>query len=306
MRCERGQASQNLVMFRSEEALPIVYWRNSSEGGRGADQGDAMELTILGGSAATPNGGDASAGYLVSSGTTSILIDCGSGVVSKLRDHCDPRTLSGVVISHLHSDHTLDLIALRYGLQYAPPGPGAAIPLHLPPGGTEFLSRLGAVFALGNESTTGFWDRVFVPHEYSDRLASGEPLLIGNLSVSFAPMVHYIPVWAIRIEELSTGRILTYSADTGPAAPLAAFAAKSDLFLCEATLLRQAPGTDLAQTGHLTAREAGTIATEAQAHRLVLTHLWAELGFEHYLAEAQTTYAGKVDIARSGLSFTIE
>ena len=264
-----------------------------------------MELTILGGSAATPNGGDASAGYLVSSGTTSILIDCGSGVVSRLRACCDPRTLSGVVISHLHSDHTLDLIALRYGLQYALPGPGAAIPLHLPPGGTDFLTRLGDIFALGNESTSGFWDGVLAPHEYSDNLASGAPLLIGDLALTFAPMIHYIPVWAIRVEEISTGRVLTYSADTGPAAPLAAFAADSDLFLCEATLLRQAPGTDLTTTGHLTAGEAGTIATEARARRLVLTHLWAELGFEQYLAGAKATYAGQVDLARSGLSFTI-
>lgn len=264
-----------------------------------------MELTILGGSAATPNGGDASAGYLVSSGTTSILIDCGSGVVSKLRARCDPRTLSSVVISHLHSDHTLDLIALRYGLQYAPPGPGAAIPLHLPPRGIDFLTRLGDIFALGNEQPTGFWDGVFAPHEYSDQLASGGPLLIGDLSLRFAPMVHYIPAWAIRVEEVSTGRVLTYSADTGPAAPLAEFAAASDLFLCEATLLRQAPGTDLTHAGHLTASEAGTIATEAGAGRLVLTHLWAELGFEHYLADARTTFAGQVDIARSGVTFTI-
>jgi ribonuclease BN (tRNA processing enzyme) len=264
-----------------------------------------MELTILGGSAATPNGGDASAGYLVSSGTTSILIDCGSGVVSKLRANCDPRTLSSVVISHLHSDHTLDLIALRYGLQYAPPGPGEPLPLYLPPRGVDFLTRLGDIFALGNESTVGFWDGVFAPHEYSDHLASGEPLLIGDLSLTFAPMVHYIPVWAMRIEERTTGRVLTYSADTGPAAPLAAFAADSDLLLCEATLVRQAPGTDLATTGHLSASEAGTIATAGRAQRLVLTHLWAELGFERYLAEARTTYTGRIDLARSGLSFTI-
>ena len=72
-------------------------------------------------------------------------------------------------------------------------------------GGTDFLTRLGDIFALGNESTSGFWDGVLAPHEYSDNLASGEPLLIGDLSLTFAPMVHYIPVWAIRIEELSTG-----------------------------------------------------------------------------------------------------
>ncbi|CAA9589753.1 MAG: Metal-dependent hydrolases of the beta-lactamase superfamily III [uncultured Thermomicrobiales bacterium] len=264
-----------------------------------------MELTILGGSAATPNAGDASSGYLVSSGATSLLIDCGSGVVSRLRTCCDPRSLSGVVISHLHSDHTLDLIALRYGLQYTPPGPSVAIPLHLPPGGKDFLARLADIFALGNERATNFWESVLSPHEYSDHLASGEPLRIGDLAISFAPMVHYIPVWALRIEEVSTGRTLTYSADTGPAAPLVEFAADSDLFLCEATLLQQAPSEAPDRRGHLTATEAGTIATTAGVRRLVLTHLWTELGFERYLADARTTFAGPVDIARSGITFSI-
>lgn len=265
-----------------------------------------MELTILGGSAATPNAGDASSGYLVSSGTTAILIDCGSGVVSKLRSCCDPRTLSGVIISHLHADHTLDLIALRYGLHYTPPGPGAAIPLYLPPGGSAFLARLAAVFALGNERASGFWDSVLAPREYGDYLASGESLRIGDLAIRFAPMVHYIPVWALRIEEVATGRVLTYSADTGPAAPLAEFAADSDLFLCEATLLQHSPGEAPAHRGHLTATEAGTIAATANVQRLVLTHLWAELGFEQYLADARTTFAGPIDVARSGVRFTVQ
>src|SRR5262245_26342450 len=100
-----------------------------------------MELTILGASAATPNPGDASAGYLVTSGQTAILIECGSGVLSKLRTQIDPRTLSAVVISHVHADHLLDLVALRYGLKYAPPGPGAPIPLYLPPNGRTFCDQ---------------------------------------------------------------------------------------------------------------------------------------------------------------------
>ena len=264
-----------------------------------------MELTILGGSAAAPNPGDASAGYLVTSGDTAILIDCGSGVVSRLREQIDPRVLSGAVISHLHSDHTLDLVALRYALYYAPPGRGASIPLHLPPGGLAFLDQLGAVFAMGNENASEYWDSVLARREYGDHLAGGAPLRIGGLTLSFAPMVHYIPVWAIRIEEVATGRVLTYSADTGPAAPLADFAADSDLLLCEATLLHQEPASDPTQLGHLSASEAGQIATKARARQLVLTHLWAELGFERYLAAARTTFSGPVALAKSGARFTI-
>lgn len=264
-----------------------------------------MELIVLGGSAATPNPGDASAGYLIASGETTILLDCGSGVVSKLREHHDPRALAAVVISHLHSDHTLDLVALRYALQYTPPGPGAALPLFLPPQGREFLGRLGAVFASGNERPDDFWERTLTLRDYAPYLASEAPLHIGGLALTFAPMQHYIPVWAIRIEELATGRVLTFSADTGPHAPLAAFARGSDVLLCEATLLEQAPGSDPAGWGHLTGREAGQIAAEAGVSRLVLTHLWRELGFERYRDDARTAFHGPIELARTGLKVVI-
>lgn len=264
-----------------------------------------MELTILGGSAAAPNPGDASAGYLVTSGETALLIDCGSGVVSKLRQHRDPRNLSAVILSHLHSDHTLDLVALRYSLKYAPPGPGAAIPIYLPPDGPDFLARLGAVFAIGAEAGTDFWDDVLTVREYAPYLAGASALVIGDLALRFAPMAHYVPAWAIRIEEISTGRTLTYSADTGPHSPLTDFARGTDLLLCEATLLHQAPGSDPAHWGHLTATEAGTIATAVGAKCLVLTHLWVELGLDRYRADARAAFAGPVELARSGRTFGV-
>lgn len=264
-----------------------------------------MKLTILGASAARPNGDDASAGYLVESATTAILLDCGGGVVGKLQAARDPRTLAGVVISHLHSDHTLDLVALRYGLKYAPPGPGPAVPLHLPPGGEAFLGRLAAAFAVGAEADDDFWSDVLAPREYGPLLKRGEPLVIGDLSLRFAPMAHYIPVWAIRVEELPTSRSLTYSADTGPQGDLAAFAAGSDLLLCEATLLEQAAGSDPAHWGHLTAGEAGEIAAAAGVGQLVITHLWEELGYDRYLVAARATFPGPVAAARSGMAFAL-
>lgn len=259
-----------------------------------------MKLTVLGGSAAAPNPGDACAGYLVSDRDTTLLIDCGPGVVTQLRAVLDPQSLSAIVVTHLHADHTLDLVALRYTMKYAPhANQTAPVPLHLPPGGLAFLERFGAVFQSGNEVGQDFWGDVFEPSEYDP----GARLHVGAYTVQFEAMSHYVPAWAVRIEHDHTA--LVFSADTGPQSGLAEFARGCDLLLCEATLLRQPPGQRPDEYGHLTATEAGAIARAAGVRQLVLTHLWRELGFERLLHDARGSFQGPVELARSGAVFEL-
>ena len=77
----------------------------------GGEELERMELTILGGSAAGPNPGQGCSGYLVESGTTHVVIDLGSGTFPELRRHVDYRLLDGVVLSHGHLDHFLDILS---------------------------------------------------------------------------------------------------------------------------------------------------------------------------------------------------
>ena len=97
-----------------------------------------LALTVLGGSPAWPNPGQAASGYLVESARSRVLLDCGSGIASELRAH-DPGPLTDIVISHFHADHWFDLVPLhyvfRYGIWKDRPRPA----LHLPPGGRTVL-----------------------------------------------------------------------------------------------------------------------------------------------------------------------
>ena len=79
-----------------------------------------MRVTTLGGSAAGANTGMACSGLLVRTATTTALVDLGPGTFPELRRHVDFRALDGIVISHLHLDHTLDLGTMRYALAYNP------------------------------------------------------------------------------------------------------------------------------------------------------------------------------------------
>ena len=253
-----------------------------------------MRLTTLGGSAAGVNAGQGCSGYLVEVGATRLVLDLGPGTLPELRQHTDFRTLDGIVISHLHLDHVLDLLALRFALAYNPCPPAGPVPLWMPPGGGEFLDRAADAFA-EPESAGDFFPSVFAVGEYDPE----RPLVVGTAHISFSPTAHFVPCWAIRVEG-APGESLVYTADTGPAAPLAEFAAGTSVLIAEASALD--PGDQpAAERGHLTATEAGLLAREAGAQTLVLAHLWEEYGFETLRRQAAGVFSGRIEIARRGL-----
>jgi ribonuclease BN (tRNA processing enzyme) len=255
-----------------------------------------MRLTVLGGSAAGTNTGQGCSGYLIESATASIVLDLGPGTLQELRKHTNYRTLTAIVVSHLHVDHVADLLALRYALAYNPVSPPGRMKLCLPPGGTAMLERLAGVFVEPSE-VAGFFGSVFDIAEYEPRAG----LTIGDLQLKFLPTVHFIPCWAIRITgpDAQSGD-LTYTADSGPAADLAAFAAGSRILVAEATYL-DPPDTPREERGHLSAAEAGAVASTAGVATLVLTHLWEELGFDRYRSQAARRFTGRLEVARPGL-----
>jgi len=65
-----------------------------------------MKLTVLGASGAFPAPGTATSGYLLEIDGHHILIDCGSGVLSRLQEHIRLDQLEAIILTHLHSDHT--------------------------------------------------------------------------------------------------------------------------------------------------------------------------------------------------------
>ena len=257
-----------------------------------------MNLTVLGGSAAGPNAGQGCSGYYVEAGGTRLVLDLGPGTLPELRRHADFRTLDAVVISHLHLDHTLDVGALRFALAYNPERPPAPVPLWLPPGGHAFLDRFAATFAEAGKAAA-FFPSVFTVAEYDP----AQPLIIGSARLTFAPTVHYVPCWAIRVSEDSGAGDLFYTADTGPTADLAGFASGARVVVAEATLL-EATIEPFGGRGHLTAEEAAELARTADAETLVLTHLWEERGLEQYQARAATAFPRHIELARPGLSLS--
>ncbi|MGH2614889.1 MAG: MBL fold metallo-hydrolase, partial [Thermomicrobiales bacterium] len=168
-----------------------------------------MRLITLGGSAAGPNPGQGCSGYLVESGPTRVVLDFGPGTLPELRQHVDFREIDAILLSHLHLDHWLDVLALRFALAYNPVAPRQSIPVWLPPGGLAFFDRLA--MAMTSEAHAAEYFSVFSLREYDPDVV----LSVGELRFRFRSTAHTAPCWAVRASN-GVDRDLFYSADTGP------------------------------------------------------------------------------------------
>lgn len=252
-----------------------------------------MRLTVLGGSAASPDTGAGCAGFLVQRGETRVVLDMGPGTLPELRRHADFRTLSAVVISHMHIDHVLDLLALRHALAYNPVSAPGPVPVWLPPGGAALLAQATAPFDRCDDP--GLFDATVCVREY-DPL---RPLGVGDLEIRFQRAVHILPAWAMRV--VAPEGDLGYTADGGPTSNWDGLLRGVRVLVAEATLLEPGP-QPIAQRGSLTATEAGELAQRCGAETLLLAHLWEELGFGAARASAASAYVGEIMLARPALA----
>jgi ribonuclease BN (tRNA processing enzyme) len=239
-----------------------------------------VELTVLGcsGSYGAPAGGACSA-YLVRAGDATIWMDCGNGSFANLQQHVDPAELTAVVISHGHADHCVDVYGLhvmyRYGLARS------GLPLYAPEGLEPVLAEL-----VGSFGDTFDWRTV----------ADGDKVEVGDAQLRFSRTDHPPPTVAIEIEH--EAKRLVYTADTGPDWSVEAFGAGADLVLSEATYLHD----DIRVPIHLSARQAGQLARDAEARRLMITHLWPTIDPLASVEEASEAFGHEVSLAAPHLS----
>ena len=77
-----------------------------------------MKLTVLGKYGPYGKAGDGCASsYLVENDGEYIVLDMGSGTLARLCDRVDIKKVKHIFISHLHFDHTSDLLPFRYLLE---------------------------------------------------------------------------------------------------------------------------------------------------------------------------------------------
>jgi ribonuclease BN (tRNA processing enzyme) len=230
-------------------------------------------------------------GYLVSSGDTHVWVDAGTGTLGPLQSHVRLDELDAIWISHLHADHSADLLTAYYGALYADVRLTAPIPLYGPPGTADRLADF-----LTNTPVRSPVESAFAVTELHD----GHQAAVGPLTLTSRAVAHGIPAFALRAE--TAGRSLVYSGDTAPCASLTSLADGCDVLLCEAESA-EAP-TEGDQVHH-TPEDAGETARAARAGRLVVTHVGRFLTPQQAVERASAHFDGPTEYAAPGATFEI-
>jgi ribonuclease BN (tRNA processing enzyme) len=219
-----------------------------------------VRLTVIGSSPAWPNPGSAQSGYLVE-GPGKLLLDCGPGVLGRLREN--GAHVDAIAITHWHLDHWGDLVPWAWLNAYGPEDYRLECSVWVPPKGIEELHTFAAHW--GNDD---MFDEAFTLHEYEP----GTVTRMAGFEVEAHRLPHYtLEAYGFRVRDSERGRVLAYSGDSAPTQELADLARGADLFVCEATLAHG--DRDGQPRGHLSAEEALAAADGP----ILLTHRPVEL-----------------------------
>ena len=237
-----------------------------------------MKLTIFGNNGPYPAPGGACSGYLIRGDRddSTLLVDCGTGVLARLMETETLDALDAVVLTHLHYDHMSDMLPLQYALQFRPRK--APLPVYAPDA-PEAVRRLLEAPCF--------------------ELRCPEDFRCGSLEVGFAPARHPVPTNAVSIRE--DRRRLVFTGDSNTCEAVEALCLGADLLLADCGLSER---DHTERSPHYSAALCGALARKARAGRLLLTHLNPKYDPEVLLSEARSVYP-EAELARLGETYRV-
>jgi ribonuclease BN (tRNA processing enzyme) len=247
-----------------------------------------VKLTIVGCSGSIPGPDSPASCYLVEHDGFRIVMDLGHGSLGALQRYIALTQIDAVVVSHLHADHCIDLTALHVAHRYGNLGFAGPIAVYGP---AATADRVASGYGM---SSTRPLQSSFVFREVAAAAS------VGPFRVHAERVAHPIEAYAIRLE--AGGASLVYSGDTGPSQALNELATGVDVLLAEASFVH---GRDNPRDLHMTGREAGQAAADADARRLVITHVPPWHKATTAASEAAEVFAGPIDVATAGMSLDV-
>ncbi len=247
-----------------------------------------IKVTILGSGTCVPSLSRSSCSILMETGNSKLLFDSGPGTMRRLlKAGTTIFDISFIFYSHLHPDHTSELVPLIFALKY-PDSTLRKTPLTIVAGKgfLDFFSGLENVYGEWIKLKPGLMNIVELDNTREDTLKSNDFI------VESIPVDHMDVSLAYRITS-KDGTSVVYSGDTDYSENLIDLAKGADVLICESAF----PDA-LKVPGHLTPSQAGRIGSLSKVKKLVLTHFYPECDKVDIAKECRRTYSGELVLAR--------
>jgi ribonuclease Z len=263
-----------------------------------------MDVTLLGTGCPQVSTERYGPANLVRHGGAAFLVDCGSGTTQRLLGAGSAgRDIDAVLLTHLHSDHLVDVYQLiisswhqgrdRPQIVYGPRGTKAFVD------GTMAIWRDELAQRIAHERRPSTRALEIDVRE----ITAGEVLTQGGVRVQAIDVAHQPVKHAFGFVFEAAGKKLVLSGDTAYCPALIAAAQDADVLVHECFIHREmkltpgrtAEGLHNVASYHTLSSEVGNVAREARAKCLVLNH-FVPVRFDKpaLLAEVRRDYAGPV------------
>lgn len=209
-----------------------------------------MKVSVAGRDGRFPSKDGATQSFLIESEKGSkILLDMGSGSLSKLWKYVDPCKIDAIFLSHLHFDHFCDICVYFQLLQFNKISPKD---VYMPSSPIEYVKLLNV--------------DAFNCRFYEEESSS---IQIGDIEIQPVPLVHPVKSYGFRVK--CDGKCLVYTADSVECENLIALLKDADVVLADACISESDEREAQAPLPHIKASRLAEL-TDPKA-LLLLTHL---------------------------------
>ena len=252
---------------------------------------NGCQINIMGSGTGVPSKKRSPSGFLLRIGRKNLLFDLGAGTMQRLsKIGVSYNDIDYIFLSHLHPDHSLDLVSFLFASRNPLAPRRKKIELIGPVGLEAFYGKIIKLYG-----------GTILPKSYKVVIKELDDAFLKyrTWSVTAKRMIHTENSIGFRVKTPS-GKIITYSGDTDYSSDVVKLGKNADLLILECSF-----PDPIKTKGHLTPSFAGRIAKECGAKKLLLTHLYPICDKFPITKQCRRFFKGEIVVAEDFLKLEL-